>query len=532
MSVKPGQVGQATSSRPTTSHRVAKVARPDASLVRTSVSPNSRQRKGSTKRVGTDGTDVTCPKGAPVNSGPGVSRSSVKPGEQSEGNLQLVAVLSKHGEPLMPCHPARARELLRDGKATVVRRNHPCVIKLKNRISGEVQPVSCKIDPGASHTGMAIARLKETSAVVALGLFEFKHHGPSIKKALKQRAGYRRRRRSANLRYRAKRFSFRGHRKNHRDGSGWLAPSIQHLVDSTTIWVRKLMRWYPVNLIVPEENKFDTQLMENPYISGVEYQRGTLFGHEVRIYVFERDKYTCAYCGAKNVPFELDHVIARAHHGTDRISNLVTSCVPCNRRKANQKIEDFLSDKPEVLKRVQSQLKTSLRGAAAVNSSRPKLMLALGRLGIPLERGSTGGMTKYNRERFTVPKTHALDALCVGKVNGVSGFQKLRTTYITCKGRGSYQRAKVNNSGFAVGRTKDSIGQHNPRRKRIPDCRTGFATGDFVRAVSRRGWIEGRIKTVRSKGNFDILDVKSGEVRSASPKNCHLLSRSDGYSYR
>ncbi|GAB5492447.1 MAG: hypothetical protein Phog2KO_26620 [Phototrophicaceae bacterium] len=52
--------------------------------------------------------------------------------------MQKVLVLDKNKKPLMPCHPARARELLRKGKATVFRR-FPFTIILTEREGGEVQ---------------------------------------------------------------------------------------------------------------------------------------------------------------------------------------------------------------------------------------------------------------------------------------------------------------------------------------------------------------------------------------------------------
>jgi hypothetical protein len=60
-----------------------------------------------------------------------------------------VPVVSKTGKPLMPCHPARARELIRRGKA--VRRFNRGVfyIRLTEREDAEVQPISVGIDVGS-----------------------------------------------------------------------------------------------------------------------------------------------------------------------------------------------------------------------------------------------------------------------------------------------------------------------------------------------------------------------------------------------
>ena len=182
-----------------------------------------------------------------------------------QGGIIAVFVLGKHKEPLMPCTEKRARLLLERGRARV-HRMYSFTIRLVDRESGETQPLSLKIDPGSKQTGIAIVRAADTSAVV-VALIELKHRGAAIRKALQQRAGFRRRRRSANLRYRAPRFD------NRRKPEGWLAPSLQHRVDTVLATVARLRASAPITSIVQELVRFDVQLMENPEISGVEYQQ-------------------------------------------------------------------------------------------------------------------------------------------------------------------------------------------------------------------------------------------------------------------
>ena len=76
-------------------------------------------------------------------------------------------------------------------------------------------------------------------------------------------------------------------------------------------------------------------------MKGVEYQRGTLFGWQVRAYILERDQGRCTYCRRRDVQLELDHVRPRAT-GSDRVDNLVACCRDCNIKKANQPIEQFV----------------------------------------------------------------------------------------------------------------------------------------------------------------------------------------------
>ena len=135
----------------------------------------------------------------------------------------------------------------------------------------------------------------------------------------------RRRRRSANLRYRAPRFL---NRKN--KGKGWLAPSLQHRIDTTLSWVARLRNVAPITHLAQELVRFDMQQLENPEIAGVEYQQGELVGYEVREYLLEKWRRQCAYCDASTVPLQIDHIHPKARGGSNRVSNLTLACAPCN----------------------------------------------------------------------------------------------------------------------------------------------------------------------------------------------------------
>jgi hypothetical protein len=63
--------------------------------------------------------------------------------------------------------------------------------------------------------------------------------------------------------------------------------------------------------------------------------------------VFNRDGFTCRYCGHKTpeVILELDHVIPLSKGGTDELDNLITSCFECNRGKGKELLDTVLKDK-------------------------------------------------------------------------------------------------------------------------------------------------------------------------------------------
>ena len=241
-----------------------------------------------------------------------------------------VFVLDNQGKALMPCTEKRARLLLARGRARV-HRLVPMVIRLTDRqiASCDLQPLRLKLDPGSKTTGLALVRDAEIidqqtgevrTAAVVLNLMELIHRGRQISEALTARRQMRRRRRG-NLRYRAPRFLNRGNKK-----SGWLAPSLQHRVDTCMAWVRRIQRWAPISAISSELVRFDTQALQNPEISGIEYQQGTLFGYELREYLLEKWHRQCAYCDAQNVPLQVEHIHPKARGGSNRASNLTLAC--------------------------------------------------------------------------------------------------------------------------------------------------------------------------------------------------------------
>lgn len=434
-----------------------------------------------------------------------------------------VFVLDRHQKPLMPCSEKRARKLLEKGRARV-HRLMPFSIRLVDRCVNDsvLQPIKIKLDPGSKTTGIALVRQSEevneetgevrTTAHV-LSLFELHHRGGQISEALTARRKMRRRRRGI-LRYRAPRFLNRRNK-----GKGWIAPSLQHRVDTVCAWVNRFQRLAPLAGIAQELVRFDLQQLENPEISSIEYQQGTRVGYEMREYLLNKWGRECAYCGAQNVPLQVEHIHPRAAGGSDRVSNLTLACQPCNQQKGAQDINTFLAKDPQRLARIQAQAKRPLKDAAAVNTTRWTLFNALQSTGLPVTTGS-GGLTKFNRMRLEIPKTHALDAACVGSVDTLRDWKR-PTLAIKATGRGSYQRTRLNAYGFPRG--------YLTRQKRIK----GFQTGDQVKAEVTKGkkvgTYIGRV-AVRASGSFNIQTTQ-GVIQGISYRFCKVIQRADGYGY-
>lgn len=423
-----------------------------------------------------------------------------------------VAVLDKHGRPLMPCSEKRARLLLERNRARV-HRILPMVIRLVDRTvaSCRFQQLGLKIDPGSKFTGLAVVRETLENTFV-LNLFELIHRGKQISEKLTARRNMRRRRRSANLRYRQPRFLNRTKHK------GWLAPSLWHRIETTMTWVRRLIRWMPIQHLSCESVRFDMQKLMNPEITAFGYQQGTLVGYEVREYLLEKWSRQCIYCDAKEVPLEIEHLTARSRGGSNRIGNLGIACHPCNLDKGARDVREYVKD-PKRLKRILATATRPLKDAAAVNSTRWTLVRVLKTTELDLELAS-GGETKYNRIRQGIPKTHALDAVCVGLVGKVREWQRPTLT-IKSMGRGSYQRTRLNAYGLPRGYLMSQKSAH------------GFQTGDHIKVTAPKGkhigTHTGRV-AVRISGSFN-LQLTNNVLQGVSYRYCTLIQRNDGYRY-
>jgi 5-methylcytosine-specific restriction endonuclease McrA len=389
-----------------------------------------------------------------------------------------------------------------------VLRRYPFTIILNTTVPKALSvPVVVKLDPGSKVTGIALVGLTGKVLFAA----ELEHRGSAIKAKLEARNAIRRSRRNRKTRYRKARFL------NRTRPAGWLPPSLMHRVLTVMTWVKKFQRLCNVTGIAVERVKFDMQAIQNPEISGVEYQQGTLQGYTVKEYLLEKWDRTCAYCGVKNVPLEAEHIVPKTSGGSNRISNLALACHDCNERKGKIPVEVFLKNKPETLKKILAQAKRPLRDAAAVNATRNALLGALVKTGLPVETG-TGAQTKFNRKQLGYPKAHWIDAACVGN-SGDSVKLEPETSPLLIKatGHGSHQMCGTDKFGFPK--------QHKTRQS----THFGFRTGDIVRAVVPKGKFIGthvaRV-TTRASGSFML-----SRVGDANHRYCTAVHRQDGYSY-
>ncbi len=440
----------------------------------------------------------------------------------------MVFMLDAHHKPLMPCTEKRARLLLQRGRA-VVHRPEPFTIRLKDRTreGSTLQPLRLKLDPGSKVTGVAVLRFVSQDHATAVFLGEIAHR-QGIKKRLDVRRGVRRSRLSRKTRHRPARLDCRARR------NGRLPPSLDARVKQTMRVVGKLTKLLPITQISVENVRFDTQLLQNPEIKGIEYQQGTLFGYEVRQYLLEKFRHECAYCAglSKDPALEVEHTVPKGRGGTNRVSNLVIACHGCNDDKDDRTPAEWAavlgSPKREIdqvraanCAGVAARAKAPLKDAAAVNATRWALWRQMGTLGLPLETG-TGGRTKFNRTRFGLPKDHCLDAACVGASTPERlAFATDKVVVFRALGRGHRRMANVDRFGFPKG--------HRPRSKSVHDFRTGDAA--VVRVPSGRyaGTWRGTV-AVRFSGSFDLKDAAGKRmIQGISWRHFRLLPHNNGW---
>lgn len=450
----------------------------------------------------------------------------------------MVFVLNKQKKPLNMCPEAKARYLLKN-KYAVVHKIYPFTIRLKeNILCNNRVKYKIKIDPGSKYTGLSL--IDENNNVTFLA--EIEHRGDSVKSGLDARRGARRNRRQRETRYRRCKFINRKLKKdskykadsNRKDG--WIPPSIKSVEQNIINWVAKLNKICNIADVSVESVKFDSQLMDNPNISGIEYQQGTLFGFEVREYLLEKYGHKCQYCGGEsgNDILEIEHMISKFNKGSNSIKNLCIACRTCNEDKGSLNLDQWLevlkNSKKTNLTKIRIELVDKLlkeglacknkRYSAWVNSYRWNLVNDLKRSFSNIELAS-GGKTKFNRTILKLPKEHYYDATCVGETPNNLKFKTNAVLKIKAYGRGSRFRGRTNKCGI--------ITKYLTRQKTF----FGFQTGDLVKAVvlkgKKAGIYFGRI-AVRNSGFFNITTI-NGVVQGIKYDTMTLVQRNDGYSY-
>ena len=386
----------------------------------------------------------------------------------------------------MPCKPSKARKLLRQNKAKVVK-PEPFTIQLLYGSSGYKQEITLGVDAGSKAVGLSATTNKKElfSAEVQLR--------NDIVDLLSTRRQNRRTRRN-RLRFRKPRFLNRVKSKN----KGWLAPSIENKIQTHLTIVGNVHKILPVSKIIVEVASFDIQKIKNPTISSKEYQQGEQMDFwNVREYVLFRDGHQChGEKGCKNKILNVHHVESRKTGG-DSPSNLITLCEECH--------DDYHKGKLELnLRRGQKY-----KDATFMGIMRWSFYNRLKKL-YPVVNLTYGYITKTLRITNNLPKEHRIDALCI---SGNPMVKRLVYFYLSKKVR--CHNRQIHKANILKGGVK-KLNQAQFEVK-------GFRLFDKIQYQGKLYYIFGR----RNTGFFDIRTLDGTKVNkgSVSCKSFKLIER-------
>ena len=397
----------------------------------------------------------------------------------------LVYVLNKNRKPLMPCKPQKARKLLRNGKAKVIRLE-PFTIQLLYGSSGYRQHVTLGVDAGSKHIGLSATTSKKELFAGEVKL------RTDIVNLLSTRRQFRRSRRSRKTRYRKSRFLNRVHSKH----KGWLAPSIENKIQCHLSIVTKLHKILPIDKVIVETASFDIQKIKNPNIQGDEYQKGEQLGFwNIREYVLFRDGHKCQCCKGKSRDKVLNvHHIESRKTGGNAPNNLITLCETCHKGYHNGTLK-----LPKFIKRG-----TSFKDAIFMGIMRWSFYNRLKEI-YPNVSMTFGYITKQARIGAELPKEHYVDARCI---SGNALAKPLEVCYFI-------QKVRRNNRQIHKAKIlKGGIRKNN----QAPFVVKGFRLFDMVLYNNKLYYIFGR----RSSGAFDIRTLDGEKVNKGSI-NCKYL---------
>lgn len=396
----------------------------------------------------------------------------------------MVYVLNVDGSPLMPCKQAKARKLLRDNKAKVIKRE-PFSIQLCFKCENIVQKIILGVDAGSKFIGLSATTDK---LELFSGEVELRN---DISNKLFSKKQYRRIRRT-KIRYRQSRFLNRIKSKH----KGWLAPSIRHKIQTHISIIDRICKILPIYKIIIETAQFDIQKINNQTIKRAEYQQGNTMGfYNAKEYVLFRDGHTCQYCKGKSKEnkLEVHHIVHRINGGSNRPDNLITLCKTCHGKVHTKQIE------------LKIKSGKSFKHATFMGIMRGSLLEKLMLLGYNVEE-TYGYITKHVRIENKLQKTHSIDARCI---SGNPTALPLNFWYYYKKVR--CHNRQIHRANFLKG--------HKKKINQAPFEVKGFRLFDKVKYKEELYYIFGR----RKSGCFDIRKLNGTKINGGSV-NCNNIS--------
>lgn len=425
-------------------------------------------------------------------------------------NSNRVFLLNKDGKALMPCRPRKARLLLKQGKAKIVKK-YPFTIRLVYGSAGYKQKVSLGVDTGQKHIGFAVT---SQDKVLYQSEVELRQDVHSL---LTKRRTFRRSRRSRKTRYRKPRFLNRVHGK--RDGL-WLPPSVRSRCDHNIAWIKRYLAVLPDPSLHIEVGLFDPAKMINPAISGEGYQQGDLYGEKnYKRYVLARDGYTCQLCkrSGKGVKLVVHHLVFRSKGGTNRVDNLITLCTDCHTTK-NHRPGGVLYDWCMRKKRVTATYK----GATLMNILKERIKRAF-----PDANYQYGWKTNPDRKKLGLDKGHFTDAIAISGIKAVNQMPETVTLVGQFRKKKRSLHEAIPRKGRKYPNTTAKRNAKNTKYSR------GLWLNDYVHVAgtSLKGYVQGfmskgcYVRLTDGLGNYLIKHNKN----YFSNKLCQVITHSNNW---
>ncbi len=435
---------------------------------------------------------------------------------------------------LNPCNAidsTKTRYLLKTGKA-VIYNHEPFVIQRIDDYSRAYETNKCfalKIDMGYKHIGFSVTNKDEEIICGQVELLE------GMSERLKKREAHRNGRRS-RLRYRKNKcIDYKTiNNPNFKNGNedGWFAPSIRHKMDTHERLVDFLSSIIPIEYIDIEISNFDIQKMKadlkNYEIHGADYQNGEMKGYDnVKLYVKERDKYTCqnSKCKKCTTSGEVHHIIPRSWGGSNRPGNLIYLCKECH-TKCHQNNNDN-----DLFRKLQELITDDdYKEATFMNTVRWAIYDSLGeKFDV---NACFGYETNRHRNDAGLPKFHHIDALCI---NGFSNTILSKSLYmieqVRCNDRsmGSFydaiyidSRTGKEEKGNALNKVhKDGTSKRSTKKEDVENLRV------YREQKVRKGYVQKECHSyclkkgdlIKNKKTKQIWEVKTMQIAKTVKKS-------------
>jgi hypothetical protein len=393
-----------------------------------------------------------------------------------------VFVLNQDHQALMPCTPAKARKLLRAGRAKVVKRC-PFTIQLGWQCEGHVQEVTLGIDKGSHATGISCVGNGKVLLSAEI------HHRRDVKEKMDHRRSRRRRKW-----YRPARFLNRASSKR----SERLPPSIKTNVEEVIRVVKRIP--LPISHIVIEDVQVDIARLNNPNLRGSQYQDPTRLDENLRIACLMRDGYQCQQCGKRDGHLQAHHVIYREHGGKDTLSNLLTLCEVCHHKVHQGKLTLSVQG---VHGHLDQMAQRTMQGKTFLYATLGKHILLTTLFGYE---------TAAFRKARGLLKSHIVDALCIATYHTGELVAEPETDVYTIRFRPRQTRKQYH-----------SLPQKGKGRVRyqVYEELEGFRKGDMVQVKGK--WVK-QINAIYAEGRLAFKRIR-GEPANAKPQDCRLLER-------